>query len=253
MPPKPRGGKKTGLQATPAGQTPTASPGDDSDEASGRNGCSSFHDFEDFVRATLTKLVDGQKQLEDRLAASIEFNSERISDLEKAREGLEREVHDLKAELSSVKAVLEKHSIEINKQERFSRRNNFRVVAVSRTQGENCMQKIADMLTTRFGWAETPMIERAHRDGPDRYGRPAHILVKMLRYQDKLKVMREHRKALEGTPMFILDDLTAMDRIEKQRWKKEVKDLYENDIKLRFSAGRWRNTKGVAFEFNRAT
>ena len=204
---------------------PTASQGDDSDDSGEKDDGHSSQEFEVFVRSTLAKLVDGQKQLEARLAASIEFNSERISDLEKAKMGLEKEVSGL----SSTKITLEKQSIEINKQERFSRRNNFRVVAVPRTQGENCLQKVADILVTNFGWSDTPKIERAHRDGPDKQGRPAHLLVKMLSCQDKLKVMREHRKALEGTPMFILDDLTAMDRREKLRWKTEVKTLYEKD------------------------
>ena len=113
------------------------------------------------------------------------------------------------------------------------------------------MEKAADILVTNFSWSDTPKIERAHRDGPDKQGRPAHLLVKMLNCQDKLKVMREHRKALEGTPMFILDDLTAMDRREKLRWKTEVKALYEKDMKLRFSASRWRNNNGIPFDFNR--
>ena len=98
---------------------PTASRGDDSDDSGEKDYGHSSQEFEVFVRSTLAKLVDGQKQLEARLAASIEVNSEHISDLEKAKRGLEKEVSGLKAELSSTKITLEKQSIEINKREVF--------------------------------------------------------------------------------------------------------------------------------------
>ncbi len=41
-------------------------------------------DFEAFVRQTLAKIVEGQLKLETKLAASIQFNSDRIEDLKKS-------------------------------------------------------------------------------------------------------------------------------------------------------------------------
>ena len=71
----------------------------------------------------------------------------------------------------------------------------------------------------------------------------------MLSFQDKVKVFRERHRALDGSSLYIRDDLTAQDRQEKARWKNEVKTLYEQGTKLRFSTGRWRTSKGVPYEF----
>ena len=248
MPPRQRGGRKAGPAGTHA-VTTASPPGDDSDGSGGRNDDSVAQDFEAFVRSTLSKLVEGQQLLETKLGASIEFNSERITDLEKAKADLEKSFNTLKVEVSSMKVQLARQSTEINRQERFSRRNNFRVVSIARTQGENCLEKVADILITRFRWGDGPKIERAHRDGNDKNSKPAHILVKMLSFQDKVKVLRERRQALEGLSFYIVDDLTAPDWQEKIRWKKEVKALYDRGIKLRFFAGRWRADNGVIYDF----
>ena len=53
MPPKLRGGKRAGYANYPVAIT--ASPGDDPDESSGRNGESCSQDFELYVRSTLAK------------------------------------------------------------------------------------------------------------------------------------------------------------------------------------------------------
>ena len=50
--------------------------------------------------------------------------------------------------------------------------------------------------------------------------------------------------------MYILDDLTAVDRQEKLKWKSEVKTLYEQGTKLRFRAGKWRRGNGVPLDFS---
>ena len=250
MPPKLRGGKRTGRVASPAAKLPVASEGEDSDTVGDNN--DDHLEFENFVRSTLSKLVEGQQQLEARLAASIEFNSERIVVLEKAKMGLEMSVSALEGELSEVKDRLSKQGEEINKQERFARRNNFRVVGVTRSESENCAEKISNIFTTKFDWdSNPPRIERAHRDGRDNNGRPPHILVKLLSYQDKVRVMKEWRRALEGSQLHILNDLTLQDWQEKKPWKTEVKALYDKGIKLRFFAGKWRSSNGEAFHLSR--
>ena len=57
---------------------------DDSGDFGGTKDDEDRHDFQAFVRSSLAKLVEGQQQMELNLAASIEFNSERIVKLEKS-------------------------------------------------------------------------------------------------------------------------------------------------------------------------
>ena len=250
MPPRQRGGKRQGGAATTPSAPAVDYPDDAPDELGLQTEERDSKNFEEFVRSTLAKIVNGQKQLEMKLAESIEFNSESIVKLQKEKADIEKDLCALKLEVSSLTTQVAKQSSEINKQERFSRRNNFRVVGIDRQQGENCTTLIENILASKFGWSELPRIERAHRDGQGKNGKPPHILVKMCSFQDKLRVFRERHRALDGSSLYILDDLTAQDRQERARWKNEVKTLYEQGTKLRFSAGRWRTSKGVTYEFN---
>ena len=120
------------------------------------------------------------------------------------------------------------------------------------TEGESCFDIIKNILVDKFGWDGAPQIERAHRDGLRKNGRSAHILVKMLSYQDTVRVLKARRTAMEGSPLYVLEDLTARDRMEKIKWKTEVKALYDRGTKLRFFAGRWRSGNGVPFDFGTA-
>ena len=145
--------------------------------------------------------MEGQRQLEAQLGASIEFNSERISGLEKAKEVTENNVKDLHVRVFALQEQLDRQQADINKQERFSRRNHFRVVGVKETEGESCFDIIKNILVDKFGWDGAPQIERAHRDGLRKNGRSAHILVKMLSYQDTVRVLKARRTAMEGSPL----------------------------------------------------
>ena len=123
--PKPRGRKRTGPTAAHVSVNPTSS-GEESPELDGRH--NGDEDFEAFVRSTLCTIVEGQRQLEVKLAASIQFNSEKITELENSKDALHKSLSIVSSEVSSMKNELAKLHNDINKQERFSRRNNFRVV-----------------------------------------------------------------------------------------------------------------------------
>ena len=85
---------------------------------------------------------------------------------------------------------------------------------------ENCVKKVETLLREKFGWDGDINIERAHRDGKPVNGKPQHVLVKMLSYRDKMKILKESRRALEGLPVFVVDDLTGVDLAEKKKWRK---------------------------------
>ena len=69
MPPRQRGGRQGGTATTPPADV-VYCMGDDSTEEGNSN------NFEEFVRSTLAKIVNGKKQLEMRLTESFEYNSD---------------------------------------------------------------------------------------------------------------------------------------------------------------------------------
>ena len=93
-------------------------------------------------------------------------------------------------------------------------------------------------------------VERAHRDGRRNETKPRHMLIKLLSYRDKVEVMRSARDALKNDRYFITDDLTPFDLQEKQKWVKQVQELYKAGTKMRFYAGKWRQLGGNPYKFD---
>ena len=118
--------------------------------------------------------------------------------------------------------------------ERFSRKNNVIVVGNPEPQGqrEDCILIAADILRRKFNISSK--VERAHSDGKWNEGKPRHMLIKLLSYRDKVRVMRSARDALKNERYFITDDLTPLDLQEKQKWVKQVQELYKAGTKIRF-------------------
>jgi regulator of replication initiation timing len=187
------------------------------------------------------------KNLEDDLNKSIEFQSSRIDELESKLSPIVEENALLKAEVDSLTQMVKQNSELLNKQERFSRRNNFRIVGVPATAKENCTEIVEEMLADNFNMADVS-VERAHRDGRGHEGKSPHILVKVLSYRDKMDIMQTAKSVLKDEVYFIVDDLTKADLAEKKKWGQRVKQLYKEGTKLNFFAGKWRRN-GQPFLF----
>ena len=216
---------------------------------SGNSDSEEEQSFELFVRRKLIQIALGQSKIEERLGEAIDFNSGRIKELEETSNNHKKELTDLKEEVTALKQKLDRQTQDINKNERFSRCNNFRIVGVAKEDEENCMEIVKQLLCDKFDWNEEnpPKIERAHRDG--RQNARPHILVKMLSYQDKVAIMKSAREKMKDSTSYILDDLTYDDLKEKKKWKDEVKALYDNGVKLKFVAGKWRTREGAIYKF----
>ncbi|CAH1274705.1 Hypp5396 [Branchiostoma lanceolatum] len=198
---------------------------------------------------SLKNLLVGQKELknkvdllEDSVNSSFEFVHGRLEDLEKNNVALEKKV-DKQGE--AIEFLLDK----CNTLERFSRRNNFRIVGVPVEKGERCIEKVEKILREDFH-LDNVAIERAHRDGRGLQGKPPHILVKMLSYRDKTSIMIKARDVLRGKDYYMVDDLTREDLKEKKKWKSHVAEAYEKGEKCRFFAGKWRGKDGQAKKFD---
>lgn len=208
--------------------------------------------FEAMIRSTMDTFLSKLHDVEANMAASIEFERERINDLEDKQDRMEKKIHDMENEITHLKSEVEIHTIAANKNERFSRRNNVRLIGIPEPQEgqrEDCIQITEDILKTKFGIQSK--VERAHRDGrKNDQGKSRHILIKFLSYRDKIEVMRNTRNILTGERYFITDDLTPLDLKEKQKWVKQVQELYQSGVKLRFYAGKWRQLGGTLYKFD---
>ena len=196
--------------------------------------------FEQDMRSGIAEI---KSMLQD-FRVSLEFQAQRTTDLEQRVDPLEKKVKDLEKQMQQQELMIRKAAEADNKQERFSRKNNFRIVGMKEENNENPMERAKFVLNRHFGM-ENPRLERAHRDGPKMApDKPRHFLVRMLSYQDKRYILSQQRNALAETGMFIIDDLTKPDREEKKRWKSEVQEAFSAGIRYHFSSGKWRDRKG---------
>ena len=197
--------------------------------------------FEHMIKKAVDSLLESVQKVENKL----EFPNWRTG--EEERQSCGGKTKEIEEEIENMKITLSRHTSDANKVERFSRRNNFRIVGIPEAKGnerEDGPKLVENVIRENFGM--DIKVERAHRDGK-KADRPRHILVKMLSYRDKVDIIEKcAKKPWEQT---ILHDLTKADLEEKKKWRKEVKELYSNGTKLRFFAGKWRTSNGIPHNF----
>ena len=213
---------------------------------------SATNKFERMIRSAVDSFLSKLTEMEENINASLEFERERIDELQEKQTKLEKRVETVEKELKEIQEKVSKNEIATNKSERLSRRNNIRLVGIpeapqSQGQREECVDIIEEILRAKFDI--TSKVERSHRDGKRVEGRPRHILVKLLSYREKVDVMRHARENLKNESYFIIDDLTQTDLKEKQKYVKQAQEIYKQGTKLRFYAGKWRQAGGVPFNF----
>ena len=206
--------------------------------------------FEKMISSAVESFVDKLHQLEQNLGSSLEFERKRVDDLVESQNGMKIKLQTMEKEIAELQLEVQKNKMASNKSERFSRRNNIRMVGVPEPpQGtrEDPVAIVEEILHTKFNL--NTKVERAHRDGRKVDGRPRHILLKFLSYREKVDVMRRAREALKDENYFITDDLTPADLEEKKKWSKQVQEMYKKGTKLRFFSGKWRQAGGTPFNF----
>lgn len=206
-------------------------------------------DFQRSVETSLKSLQRSISKLETELGKAVEFQAQRIDEIEIKMAAKDKECQDFSRRITALESSLTAAENENNKLERMSRRNNFRIVGIPVTQDEYCESIVKEKVFSLFSDTPDLSIERCHRDGRAFGARPPHILVRCLSYKAKTFIMKHRRTALEGQDFFIVDDLTKSDLSEKKKWAAQVKVLYESGTKLRFTGGRWRDSTGKPYEF----
>ena len=83
--------------------------------------------FEKMIRTAIDSVINRLNNLEANLGASLEFERNQKNYLELKQNQLEKKVHAMEGEISELKSIVMKQEMAANKNERFSRRNNFRL------------------------------------------------------------------------------------------------------------------------------
>ena len=133
---------------------------------------------------------------------AVNFQGEEIKELKKDTELLKTVTKNTSSQNRLTRQHAERIHAEVNNLKRYSRRNNIRLVGYPETRGENT-REIVDTIFTENLDMEDVELERVHRDGKIRHGprnrgpnRPRHILIKLLRYQDKVEIMKNRKKGM---------------------------------------------------------
>ena len=92
--------------------------------------------FEQFVRGGIAEI----KSMLHEFKISLEFQAQRTTDLEQRVDPLEKKVTYLEKQLQQQELLIRKSLEADNKQERFSRKNNFRIVGLKKEVNENPME-----------------------------------------------------------------------------------------------------------------
>ena len=172
------------------------------------------------------------------IAKTCDFMSEKLSAIERKVKLLEEETDKLNAKAKETETSIHTLQEDLNKLERFSRRNNIRIMGFDEEEREDTLEKVDGFLNEYMQHPDMH-IERAHRVGrrvPD--GKPRQMIVKLLRYTDKITIMKEAKKRLQGTPFRIVDDLTKKDLIRKNSLRPVMNEAYTQGKKVRYNDGR---------------
>lgn len=101
-----------------------------------------------------------------------------------------------------------KLTMELDKLQQYTRRNNIRIFGVPLIEGENVDEVVLRLFnfTMKLNMRDINIIDRAHRLGKIINGKQS-IMVKFISYRDRSMVLKS-RRLLKGTGIYITEDLT---------------------------------------------
>ena len=173
------------------------------------------------------------------ISANNKIVNDRIDQLEKKiddiQESLEYTENDLKVKLTQFENkqthLNDEFRNKVRELEDRSRRNNLRIDGINESVNESwneSEQKVSEMFANKLG-LNNIVIERAHRGNLSKHQKdmkkPRTIILKLLSYKDKEKIMVNVNK-LKNSGIYVNEDFSK-DTIEIR------KKLWENVLKLR--------------------
>jgi DNA anti-recombination protein RmuC len=155
---------------------------------------------------------------------------------------VENEVNDIKVSINFQEEKFREELIQIqsnyNKEimnlkqksidlENRSRRNNLRIDGIKETTDESwsdCEKAVKEIFKTKLNILNEIVVERAHRVGALKDKTPRSIVLKLLNYQDKNKILSSVHK-LKGSGIYINEDYAKETMLERKKLWEEVKRL----------------------------
>lgn len=155
-----------------------------------RNGNRALSDKLDLQTAEINKSISGLKTMLDKLTSHVTEAEDRVGKAEDRVDQVDTCVNKLREENDF---LLEK----VDQLENYNRCNNIRVVGLYEgCEGTDPVKYFANWIPDTLGqehFGEPLVIERAHRTlGRHLYPgqRPRHVLIRLLKYQDREKILR---------------------------------------------------------------
>uniref|UniRef100_L7LVY4 Putative tick transposon n=1 Tax=Rhipicephalus pulchellus TaxID=72859 RepID=L7LVY4_RHIPC len=177
----------------------------------------------------LAQLLDGQKKIASDIADIKETFNSRFEALETRVCALESSAaithygatsDKLNSEIASLRESVTKLSLKSDDLENRSRRNNILLHGLPETRDENTdslLNAVTQVLSERLH-TQCPDIERCHRIGRSREGRPRPVIMKIFDYREKVRVMK-NVSSLKGSGLYITEDLSPNVRaLRKKLW-----------------------------------
>lgn len=166
--------------------------------------------------------IDKLTRETQELRSSLQFSQKDIDDLTKKKEKIESERTTACAETKTMQEKLTKMTEKADYLEGQTRMNNLVMDGIPETQNESSKEtedKVRRVINERLHLDSSQMvIERAHRTGnPSLYSgkRPRPIVIKFLRYKDKMAVLGK-AKDLKGTNIYVNEDYTEAVRQKRK-------------------------------------
>jgi hypothetical protein len=122
--------------------------------------------------------------------------------------------------MSSSESSKEKHRISEDR----SRRKNLRIDGLPESDKETWNEtesKVQSLFANKLGLTGID-IERAHRIGSRKDGRSRTVVLNLLRYKDKVKILQESHK-LKGTNTYVNEDFSHETVVIRKKLLAEVK------------------------------
>ncbi|XP_065675883.1 uncharacterized protein LOC136092092 [Hydra vulgaris] len=187
--------------------------------------------FTSIISANLKIITDRLDMLEN----DINNNKCKISNIEKdlrdIKDSLNFQENNISEKISQIKKYYDKEINSLYKKsidlENRSRRNNLRIDGILETLGESwedCEKAVKEIFKTKLKIQSEVVVERAHRIGQFKDNKPRTLVIKLLNFQDKNKILNAV-KYLKGTGLYINEDFAQETIYHRRKLWEEVKKL----------------------------
>ncbi|XP_065667668.1 uncharacterized protein LOC136087964 [Hydra vulgaris] len=191
--------------------------------------------FVDILSSNLKIINDRLGLIENKSADNVNKINKLQKELNELKENLNFHEHLIEQKVKTVSNNLEKKSPiqNINEKNRIledrSRRNNLRIEGITESVNETWDEtedKVLKLFSKTLEVNEVE-IERAHRTGYKKHGKTRTIILKLLRFKDKTKILKEAHR-LKGLNIYINEDYSRETSIIRKKLFSEAKLRREN-------------------------